>query len=128
MQKPPFEPGRFDAYIFEVRRDFTDRFEVAVPYSEKVYGINTGDRIIDDEKTYFTSGGGFQNYRELGLRFEVRFLIPQWWHEDNLRANRDYVGRKNFGRVLRREFGLEHKPIMEIKPDIGRLYNIEDFF
>lgn len=61
-------------------------------------------------------------------RFEKIKLVPREWHEDNQRAYRETVQRKNFPRILRRAFGQPHEPIQEIKPDIGKVHNIEDFF
>ena len=130
IRKFPYEPGRIAATIFRVRtmENPQKAREIPVAYNEKVHDICWTDRFIVDGEMYFISGGGGQYYSDLDLHFQIINLVPREWHEDNMRAQREYASRVNPGRALRQKFGQPHEPLVEVKTDIGQVHNIEDFF
>lgn len=64
FQKPPYEPGRFDALIFDLRsmENPTKSREIGVAYTEKSYNIGFEDRFVIDGEMYFQAGWGMENH------------------------------------------------------------------
>jgi len=126
MKRFPYTPGEFAAVIFKVRRASESSEEVAVAYNERTHHFNFRDRIIIDGEPFYVGGSGFEHYRDVDLHFKTFTLIHQSWHDDNVRAEREYKGRQNFGRMLRGALGVAHQPILDLEPDLGAVYYLDD--
>ena len=126
MGKYPYMSGDYVAVIFTVCRADGSREEIAVAYNERTHDFNFTDRIIIDGEPFYVGGMGAEWNKEIDVHFRTFTLIHQAWHDDNVRAEREYLARKNFAKALTSALRGERVPPSRHTPDIGAVYYLDD--